>query len=607
MIRSYLLAALGALALAIPGVVYAEAAPTPAPYEGQQISISLDDLQREDWGKAYKTDLQHKAWHRTGAQLAQLTLTGSGRSGPGVTFSSSKGAYLQRDTNIGINGSAPGTGTDTKANTLSFWTIGADTNTSSDTLYGAYMFVADNATACEVSNANGSTTFADGQCNTFDSNPNNFFFNFNNSVGGSITTDAIKFAGGGAGVASPLSGRPNHVILTWDTSVAGRWAIYENGVDMRAAGKITATQFVTDMIFNLNNTHGWKLNGTSPGGTGQPSQGIYADVYQSHEYVGCPSALVPDCGSNNTISPTMLKRFYYQGKAVDLGANCTGPTGTQPPICLTGDGDQLLTNKGNATMATLTAAIPYGGFTDPGTFKVFPGPFSFGTGIPPHQATLQYPVIKSTGTTSVASLTFTTNGQPVVVNDFIVVAMLGEDSSNLGTHSPACPVISGWTWTKLQAATPYDTLNSNFQEGTVCTAFAADTTNSFTMTWTGNYTSRVGGIAANYANVGSVDQRVMTKAASNSPNMVVAAGSTTQAQTLLSIYMNWGSSGRTFTPPNTSGTPIGSTRYRFPNQSTVQVMLVDEYGVGAGVSYQRTTAISTTDSWFAASIGLVPN
>ena len=88
-----------------------------------------------------------------------------------------------------------------------------------------------------------------------------------------------------------------------------------------------------------------------------------ADVYESSRSIVCTGGWRSRCGLHGcepydcARSPRQIHQ--WQWKPVDFGTNCTGPDGSQPEICLTGNGNAMTVNKGSATTALSQFMIGY--------------------------------------------------------------------------------------------------------------------------------------------------------------------------------------------------------------------------------------------------------
>src|SRR5262249_53961593 len=126
-----------------------------------------------------------------------------------------------------------------------------------------------------------------------------------------------------------VNGRWNFLIATYRR---GHCALYNGARSIGACpSNIDAT-----IVNNLANAHvAYIWNGAAS----VASFGYLQDFYLSQTYVGCTGRGAPyaDCQADNTIAPSMLARFIRDGKPVDLGPKCEGPTGRQPAVCLSGN------------------------------------------------------------------------------------------------------------------------------------------------------------------------------------------------------------------------------------------------------------------------------
>ena len=62
---------------------------------------------------------------------------------------------------------------------------------------------------------------------------------------------------------------------------------------------------------------------------------------------------------NNGYIPEATRRKFISanGKPVDLGSDCSAPTGTAPAVCFSGDATTFGTNKGTGGTFTLTGTL----------------------------------------------------------------------------------------------------------------------------------------------------------------------------------------------------------------------------------------------------------
>lgn len=165
-------------------------------------------------------------------------------------------------------------------------------------------------------------------------------WNFNNSTGGTVGLDDIKFE-----FTSPYTGwyTPdvwNTYMITWNSGT-GDWACFwgdgstSDMVDLRAAGVVTAASLPTNCKTDWANTNGLMLAASTWAG-GPGAIGAMADVYLG----------VGECLSNGsgTVTTTNTRKFYASGKAQDLSGG--NPTGRAPEVLLVGDSTGMLTNIG---------------------------------------------------------------------------------------------------------------------------------------------------------------------------------------------------------------------------------------------------------------------
>lgn len=515
----------------------------------------------------------------------------------GNSVSTSLGALINRDVYIGKTSSL-GLGADTKQLTMSFWINGTiDDQNPTNFLNGAILVTDPNGT-CEVSAGSNN---APGLCVTFDSTSNvNLAFNFNDATGVNDNANSIKFLGGNGHAAQPSPGVWTHYLCSFDAATSAA-ACYKNGVNATANGDIVTTK--------LNNTIAFINGGTAPKGfyfgnlpgvVNSLQFAWFSDVVLARESIACTGVGTPfaDCAGANTIPPSKLSGFISGGKPVALGATCSNPTGRQPEICLSGDGDDLIVNKGSAGNIFSVASLGIGGIQDPGSKKIFPAPYG-PAGMTANQPTLKWIQQSAGGGAKTSPITVSKASMPIAVGDLLILAGTGNDNTNAGARPVTCP--SGWSL--LQAA--YDT--GEFNDAWACYHIANSTdaaASSFTATWTGgDYTFRWGALLMDYAQVGSVDVADAVTGAS-STHMISKSGLTadTAGETLVNIFINPQANGVTYTPPSQ-----GALRVREINgASKVQMIVVDEYGLGAGAAPTREVTRQSADSFQVLTFTLRP-
>ena len=85
------------------------------------------------------------------------------------------------------------------------------------------------------------------------------------------------------------------------------------------------------------------------GDTYQPFEGDIADVWIAPGVDLRESGDIPEA--------TRRKFSTADNKPVDLGSDCSAPTGTVPAICFSGDASTFGTNKGNGGAFTLSGTL----------------------------------------------------------------------------------------------------------------------------------------------------------------------------------------------------------------------------------------------------------
>ncbi len=136
----------------------------------------------------------------------------------------------------------------------------------------------------------------------------------------------------------------NHWLVVWDTSGDTKCAaIYKNGVNTSA----TVADRTGYVPININNSNTSGFNIGDNGNFGYSTASYWMDQFTgnlSEVYVNFNPALSP-CKSN-AIQNYNVSSFYNAGKAVDLGANGSTPTGVQPAIYMHWNGSAM-TNLGS--------------------------------------------------------------------------------------------------------------------------------------------------------------------------------------------------------------------------------------------------------------------
>lgn len=529
---------------------------------------------------------------------------------PSIQYTPARGFYIPQDAFYGVDGvTINASGVNTTAYTVSFLIFGCDdpsgtagstTPGPQQTMYGGALMVSDPTSRYEVSNANGVTTFAKGIACSFDSTASRFAFNFNNSAGAVVLTDAIEFSGDASAHLKPDIGRWNSYVISWDTSIAGRWILYKNGVDMRAAGYAVAQQFVANCIFDLYNANGFKLNGYNQAiGIANVGTAWYADFWINQTYIG---------NSSNTLAANTLAKFFdiNAGMPVDLLADGSGPTGAIPALFIADRGNGIPTQRGAAT-----AAFAYGAAVNVpavvGNNKGFPAPFGPGAPIPTNRVVqiAQAQNNRIPGGAGTHTFVVSSGGQPLKAGDFVVITFTGADSSNLGSHNP----VSSDGLTRFPAAMTYGA--SGEFECCIFSGFLASDALSgqdFTVTVASGYTSRTNIGLHIFRNVASVDQQVfVSKDPTSSVSATVGAGNTTKKQLLLTFVGVWRAA-LGMTPPALGTGTLSTVLYRERSASVAvsacQIMLCAEEEVPAGSAYARTVTLSSADNWQCISMGL---
>jgi peptidoglycan hydrolase-like protein with peptidoglycan-binding domain len=144
---------------------------------------------------------------------------------------------------------------------------------------------------------------------------------------------------------SPTVGGWDNYVLSWDLSVGGSHVVqiaqngslvsstivHDDGGTLNANWSAATLQFpdIQDLPFS--------------GGVGNPVD--KADVY-----------LAPGQFLDLSI-PSNIEKFIKNGKPVDLGPNCSGPIGTAPAVCFSGDATTFGTNQGTGGAFTLTGTL----------------------------------------------------------------------------------------------------------------------------------------------------------------------------------------------------------------------------------------------------------
>lgn len=135
-----------------------------------------------------------------------------------------------------------------------------------------------------------------------------------------------------------------HILASWDTGTAGRRHIYVNGSDQ-----------TTQVVFTAGSTIDYTWTGVEVGaGSGgqQKFPGLMCELYFT-----TPAAWFDITNSTNR------DKFFNSGnsKPVDLGADGSTPTGTQPILYLRNPFSSFETNLGSGGNFTVVGALGDGG------------------------------------------------------------------------------------------------------------------------------------------------------------------------------------------------------------------------------------------------------
>jgi len=424
---------------------------------------------------------------RIGTRIALAALSGLlglGRPAPpaaaeragaaAAPFSSSTGAMFAKDVTISTLPETPlGNVTNTAEGTIAFWLRGTRANGgpggpsdidhgsgATASLYSFALFVNHRSTRCEAGNGAPGHP-ADGWCIApLDNSPPGGQYSFNDSVG-TGAAHGINLATANPQAAF-ANGKWNFLVATYKR---GHCALYNGTTSITTCPGNISTAVVND----LANAHGAFIWNAAQS---LESFGYLQDFYLSQTYIGCTGrgAPYPDCKADNTIAPSMLARFIRDGKPVDLGPTCAGPTGKQPAICLTGDAAAMQANKGYATGLALRA--PGGGPLVPGA-TLDDSPYG-AAGIAPHTVTLRNVFFHAapfqtacnspspdaaTGCTFAASAGGqaappNSGGQPIAVGDLRVLVVALTDNNASTDHRGACPTTASGPWTRVLPSTP---------------------------------------------------------------------------------------------------------------------------------------------------------
>lgn len=507
-----------------------------------------------------------------------------------------RGVLIEKDMYVGTT-TALGT-TDGPRVTVSVYRMGTNDNTNPTNSLNDGVIVTNQATTCETSGANGTTTFAKGFCWSWDNSAVGAQLNINNAIGAVTATDSFNITGASVGLGgAPLrsiNGQWDHFLVSIDT-VAGLCAVVMNGVNVRGTTFSCPTN-ITGLIPDLNGTAFSIGNGTYTSASVMES---LAEMFIDEESLVCSGVGAPatmggitvTCSGANVIPPEMIAKFRdTNGRPVDLGPTCTGPTGRRPEVCLTGDGVAMATNKGSSAAAF---AVRLSG-TFAGTPLAYPSAYG------PAGLTAGRPTMKWLNGNPGAGngTTFPTASRPnagllrpypIATGDLLILAYQVVDSSGSVNHALTCPTGGASTWT--QAGIGLDVQGA--ANATVCYAFAAaGETGNNNVTWTTANTRTTGWVLANYGQVGSIGVKgcAVNGAVLNSistPNLTTTgAGST-----VVSVFTNWNAGAVTFTPP--AGDEM---RYHVGKSATPsQIIVTDRYGVPLASSTLATTTMSANN------------
>lgn len=513
--------------------------------------------------------------------------------------------------------------TNTNSATVAFWLNGVSTGQSGGQFAGMLNH--------EMFNTNGGSSICEPGIGSFgwcvvpsDNSVAGTQISFNDSTGGTAAAHGINLAS-----SSPIfsSGVWNFYIASY---TQGHCILYHavQGGSATSSGTCPAN-IATSIINDLANANGaflWR------GGSAVTGVGALQDFYASTAYVGCTGVGAPqaDCTGDNTIAPSTLQRFIDKttGFAVDLKSDCSGPTGSQPPICFTGDSAAMQINKGYATGFSLhgpggaTLALDanlnnqaYGAAQTPGVgalahevvlkgvvFSNFAPNQTQAAGSGACSTTCTY------GLTNSGLVAFpNSGGQPLAIGD-VRILVVGEQAATPATNpAPVCPTTNSGTWTLLTppGSGPWDATQGN--AGFICwikVTSGSEQDSVAGLQWTGSMVGR-GWAMATYANVSSVQQtKGVSQAASTSMNTPSDTLPAT-ASKLVSIWLGTEGSGgnRYYTYGGT-----GVTRLRASSFGSAPIFIVDE-DVAASANTQRTLTrnISTHGTSLNFYLSLVPN
>jgi hypothetical protein len=137
-----------------------------------------------------------------------------------------------------------------------------------------------------------------------------------------------------------------HVLASWDTSTAGRRHLYING-----SAQTTVVTFTADGVIDYAATvAGIEVGGFSGGQS--KFNGLMAEVYFAQEWL-------------DISVEANREKFILAGAPVDLGADGSTPTGTQPILYLSNPYGTFNENLGSGGDFTVVGALADGGSDHP--------------------------------------------------------------------------------------------------------------------------------------------------------------------------------------------------------------------------------------------------
>jgi len=416
-----------------------------------------------------------------GLLAAQPARAGASAAGPPrpsaverAGFSTSTGATFAKDVTIStLPGAGLGNVTDTAEATVAFWLRGTRANggpggpgdishgsAATATLNNFALFANDRTTRCEAVNGIPGGP-ADGWCLApLDNSTPGAQYNFNDSVGTGAAHGVDLTTSSPA--AAFANGRWNFLVATYKK---GHCALYNGTTSVGSCPNNIATTVVNNLA-SSKGAYIW--NAVS----GLANFGYLQDFYLSQAYIGCTGRGAPykDCKGDNTIAPSMLERFIRDGRPVELGPACEGPTGARPAICLTGDAATMQVNKGYATGLALRGV---GGGPLAAGATLDDSPYS-AAGIRDHHVTLRnvffhaapYQTKCDTPSTEAASgcafsarnggvaVAPNSGGQPIAVGDLRILMVALSDNNASTDHRGTCPTTASGAWTRVLPAAP---------------------------------------------------------------------------------------------------------------------------------------------------------